>query len=157
MALFQRSGMWQDVHPTGAIGDFITVFKQAGPNRWRYAVLATLPTLGIFTVFINEEVRGKPRPPKIDYITSFRPDRTAEEIRASNLANQKRKEMLEAEQARREEEVRQIYAKVGRLSGIDVEAVERKAAAERAAAAAAKQAAAEQLRRQQEQAAAAKR
>ncbi len=154
MALFQRSGMWQDVTPTGAIGDFITVFKQAGPNRWRYAVLATLPTLGIFTVFVNEEVRGKPRPPKIDYITTFRPDRSAEEIRASNLAHQQRKDLIEAEQAKREEEVRQIYAKVGRMSGMNVDEIEKKAAAERAAAAAAKQAAAETLRRQQELAAA---
>lgn len=133
MALFQRSGMWRDVSPTGAISDFITVFRQAGANRWRFAGLALLPPLGIFWTFANEEVRGNPPGPVVTYITSFRPGRSDAEIIASNIVNQQRKERLAAEQAKREEEVREIYKTIGRLSGMDVDAIERKAQAERAA------------------------
>jgi regulator of protease activity HflC (stomatin/prohibitin superfamily) len=149
MSLFKRSGLWRDVSPGGAIADFITVFRQTGPNRWRFAVLAALPPLGIFTVFAQEEARGLPPPPKVTYITSWRADRTDAEIRASNLANQIRKERLAADQARREEEVRQVYRRIGELSGIDVEKVEKQAAADRAAAAQAAQAEAEAIRRRQ--------
>ena len=75
MALIRRSGMWRDVSPRGAIADLAEVWRQAGANRWRYAVLAALPPLGIFAVFAQEEARGLPPPPKITYITSWRADR----------------------------------------------------------------------------------
>jgi hypothetical protein len=133
MVMFRRSGMWRDVSPTGAIADFREVVRQAGPNRWRFAFLAALPVIGIFTVFANEEVRGKPALPHITYITSWRADRSEAEIIASNIVNQRRKERLAAEQARREEEVRNMYKTLGRLSGMDVDAIERQAKAERAA------------------------
>ena len=48
---------------------------------------------------------------------------------------------LAAEQARRDEEVRQIYKTIGRMSGMDVDAIERKAQADREAEARAKAAA----------------
>ena len=149
MSLFKPSGLWRDVSPGGAMADFITVFRQAGPDRWRYALLAVLPPLGIFTVFAQEEARGLPPPPKVTYITSWRADRSDAEIRASNLANQNRKERLAADQAKREEEVRQVYRRIGELSGIDVDKVEKQAAAERAAEARAAQAEAEAIRRRQ--------
>ena len=149
MALFRRAGMWRDVSPGGAIGDLIAVFRQAGPSRWRMAALAALPPLGIFVVFVNEEMRGKPRPPEVTYITSWHANRSEAEIVASNLANQKRKERLAAEQARREEEVRGIYKTLGRVSGMDVDAIDKQAAAERAAEQARAAAAAERLRLQQ--------
>ena len=141
--------MWRDVSPGGAIGDLITVFRQAGPNRWRIAALAALPPLGIFGVFANEEGRGNPPPPKVTYITSWRADRSEAEIIASNLANQKLQERLAAEQAKREEEVRGIYKTIGRASGMDVDAIERQAAAERAADQARAAAEAERVRQQQ--------
>ena len=131
MSLFQRSGMWRDVSPTGAIGDFITVFRQAGRNRWRIAGLALLPPLGIFWTFANEEVRGNPPGPVVTYITTFRPGRSDAEIMASNIANQRYQDQLAAEQAKREEDVRQVYVKIGRLSGMDVDAIERQAKADR--------------------------
>ncbi len=140
MALLKRSGMWRDVSPGGAIGDFITVFRAAGRNRWRIAGLALLPPLGIFWTFAQEEARGNPPGPVVTYITTFRPDRSDAEIIASNIANQRYQDALRAAQAKREEEVRQIYAKIGRLSGMDVDAIEAKAKAERAAEAAARQA-----------------
>jgi hypothetical protein len=136
MALFQRSGMWRDVSPIGAIADFREVVRQAGPNRWRIAFLAALPPIGIFLVFSGEEMRGKQKPPEITYITSWRADRSMAEIVASNIANQKRKDALAAEQAKREEETRQVYKTIGRMSGMDVDAIEAKAKAERDAEAA---------------------
>jgi hypothetical protein len=133
MALFRRSGMWRDVSPGGALGDFVTVFRQAGKHRWRYAFLAALPPLGIFAVFANEEARGLPPPPKITYITSWRADRSEAEIIQTNIENQKFQDRLKAEQARREAEVREMYKTIGRYSGMDVDAIEKRAEAERAA------------------------
>jgi hypothetical protein len=52
---------------------------------------------------------------------------------ASNIANQKRKDRLAAEQAQREEDVREIYKTIGRVSGMDVDAIEAKAKADREA------------------------
>lgn len=156
MALFRRSGMWRDVSPGGAIGDFITVFRQAGKNRWRIAGLALLPPLGILVVFLGEEARGKPKPPEVTLITSWRADRSQAEIIASNIANQRVQDRLDAEQAQREAEVRGIYKTIGRASGIDVDAVDRQAAADRAAERAKSIADSEALRRHQEQALAAR-
>jgi hypothetical protein len=136
MGLFKRSGMWQDVSPTGAIGDFIKVFREAGRNRWRIFGLALLPPLGILWVFANEEVRGPPKGPVVTYITTFAAGRSDAEIMASNIANQRYQDQLRAEQANREEDVRQIYVKIGRMSGMDVDAIEAKAKAEREAEAA---------------------
>jgi hypothetical protein len=130
--------MWRDVSPGGALGDLLTVFRDAGRNRWRYALLAALPPLGIFMVFANEEMRGLPPPPKITYITSWRADRSEAEIIKSNIENQKFQDGLRAEQARREAEVREIYKTIGRYSGMDVDAIEKRAAADRAAEAARK-------------------
>jgi hypothetical protein len=133
MALFRRSGMWRDVSPGGAIGDFFAVFRAAGRHRWRYAFLAALPPLGIFAVFANEEARGLPPPPKITYITSWRADRSEAEIVKSNIANQKYQDWRSAELARREAEVRELYKTIGRYSGMDVDAIDKQAQAERAA------------------------
>jgi hypothetical protein len=152
MAMFGKSSMWRDVSPVGAISDFAEVWRQAGANRWRFAFLAALVPIGIFAVFANEEVRGKPRSPQISYITSWRGDRSMAEIKATNLANQKLKDRMAAEQARRDEDVRQMYRKVGEMSGMDVDAIEKQAAADRAAEAARQQAEAQALRARQDKA-----
>ena len=141
--------MWRDVSPGGALGDFVTVFRAAGRNRWRYALLAALPPLGIFAVFANEEMRGLPPPPKITYITSWRADRSEAEIVKSNIENQELQDWLNARQAKREAEVREIYKTVGRYSGMDVDAIEKRAAAERAADEAHKAGEDAHMRRQQ--------
>lgn len=133
MALIPPTSIWRDVNVRSAIADFRIVFEQAGSNRWRFALAAGAMTFGIFWVISQEGGRGLPPPPKVTYITSWRADRSLEEIVATNIANQKRKDKLAAEQAKREEEVRNIYKTVGRLSGMDVDAIEKKAAAERAA------------------------
>jgi hypothetical protein len=134
MALFKRSGYWQDVSPTGAIADFITVFKQAGENRWRIAVLACACTGGLFWVISQEGAKGPPRPPTITFITTFAPGRSDAEIAASNRDNQRFQNYLNGERAKRQEEVRHIYKTIGRVSGMDVDAIDKQAKADDAAA-----------------------
>lgn len=130
--------IWKNVDPVGAIADFRTVWSQAGKNRWWMALAAAAATLSVFSVMFQEEHRILPRPPKVIYISSWRADRTDAEIIASNKANQVYQDKVRAEQAKREEEVREIYKKIGRYSGMDVDAIEAKAKAEKAAEDAAK-------------------
>ena len=133
MALLKRSGYWEDVRPIGMVADFVSVWKQAGHNRWRIAAVSAACTFGVFYTMVQEEGRAPHPPPKVTYITTFAGDRTDAEIVASNVMNQKIQDQLDAEQAARDEEVRAIYRSLGRLSGMDVEKIEADAAAERAA------------------------
>jgi hypothetical protein len=133
MSLIRPSSFFRQVNPRGAIADFIEVWRQAGHNRWRIAALSAAATIAVFSVMMQEGAVGPPRRPTIDYITVWDPHRTDAEIMASNIENQKRKDRLAAAQAKRDEEVREIYKQVGRMSGMDVDAIERKAKAERAA------------------------
>lgn len=132
-----RRPIWQKLNPTDAVSDFVSVYRQAGPHRWKFMLAAAAMTALVFSLVVREEHRVPPRPPEIIWINSWRADRSDAEIRASNLVNQQRKEAEAAEQARRDEEVRQIYKTLGRLSGMDVDAIERQARAEQAASAAA--------------------
>lgn len=143
MALIQPTSYWRKVNPRGAIADFRSVYEQAGTNRWRFAAAAAAMTIAVFSVMWQEGAVGLPRPPEVTYITSWPADRTDAEIVASNKANQRRKEQLAAEQAARDAEVREMYKALGRASGMDVEAIERRAEAERAAQARTSQAATE--------------
>jgi hypothetical protein len=134
MALIRPSSFLRHVStPRGMVKDFAEVFRQAGPNRWRIAVAAAICTVAVFSVMMQEGARGKPRPPEVTYITVWDPHRTEEEIIASNIANQRRKERLAAEQAKRDEEVREMYKALGRATGMDVDAIERDAKAKQAA------------------------
>ncbi|MBW8784602.1 MAG: hypothetical protein JF593_08180 [Novosphingobium sp.] len=144
---------WRNVNPAGAIGDFITVFREAGSNRWRFAALSAAVTVAIFSVMASEETRIPPARPHVTFITTFQPNRSDAEIMASNVANQKQKEQLAAEQAKREEDVRKIYKTIGRMSGMDVDAIERKAKAQEAADARKQAAELAELRRREQQAA----
>lgn len=134
MALFKRSGYWKDVNPTGMVADFREVWKQAGHNRWRFAAISAACTFGVFYLMTTQEARGPHPPPKVVYISTLPAHRTDAEILAENRANQRRKEVWEAEQARREEDVRNIYKTIGRVSGMDVDKIEREAEADRKAA-----------------------
>ena len=132
MAL-KRSGYWKHVRPTGMFADFIAVWKQAGQNRWRIALVSAACTYGVFHVMSNQGGQAPHPPPKVTYITSWEAGRSDEEIIASNIQNQKVKDILEAEQAERDEQVKDVYRALGRASGMDVEKIERDAQAEREA------------------------
>lgn len=141
MALIQPSSFWRKANPRGAIADFRSVYEQAGPNRWRIGVVSAAATIGIFSVMFQEEQRGIPHPPRITYVSTLEAGRSDKQIIAENKANQILKDRYNALQAKRDEEVREIYRKVGRMSGMDVDAIEKRAAAERAAEESAKAAA----------------
>lgn len=135
MALFKRSGYWKDVNPTGMVADFAAVWKQAGDNRWRIAAVSAACTFGLFYTMSTQEGKGPHPPPKVIYISTLPAHRTDAEIMAENLANQKANDAWAKEQARREDEVRNIYKAVGRASGMDVDRIEREAKVDQAAAA----------------------
>lgn len=149
MALFKRSGMWADVNPTGMVADFREVWRQAGHNRWRIGAVAAACTFGIFYVMMQQEGSARHLPPKVTYITVLPEHRTDAEIEASNIANQKRKEALALEQAKRDEDVRNLYKELGRWSGMDVDKIAREADAQ---AAAEKKAELEAIRKRREEA-----
>ncbi|GGB96748.1 hypothetical protein GCM10011494_14010 [Novosphingobium endophyticum] len=133
MALFKRSGYWKDVHPTGMIADFKAVWKQAGHNRWRIAVVSAACTFAVFYVMFQQEGKGPQPPLKVTYISTLPAHRSDAEIIASNVENQKRKEAVNRIIAERDKEVRDVYKTIGRMSGMDVDEITRQAEAEKAA------------------------
>jgi hypothetical protein len=138
MIFKRKNSMWADASPTGAVSDFVTVWRSAGRNRWRFALAALVASGAILSLIIREEHRAAPRLPSITYINSWRADRSDEEIKASNLEFQKIKDDRLREQAEAEEETKKLYRTLGRISGMDVDKIERDAAAQRAAEAKAK-------------------
>lgn len=133
MSPFKRSGYWKDVSPTGMVGDFVQVWKQAGQHRWRFAVISAACTFGVFFIMSTQEGSAPHPPPKITYISVLKQHRTDAEIEAENLANQQAKETWARELARRNKDVRELYKTIGRMSGLDVDKMAREADAEDAA------------------------
>ncbi|HUD30983.1 MAG TPA: hypothetical protein VMQ93_19120 [Novosphingobium sp.] len=133
MSPFKRSGIWQDANPTGMVGDFLTVWKQAGHNRWRIAAVSAACTFGVFYLMSTQEGKAPHLPPKVTYISVLKEHRTDAEILAENVANQANKEAWLREQARRDKDVRELYKTIGRVSGMDVDKIAREADAEDAA------------------------
>ena len=125
--------MWREASKGGALADFRSVFRDAGPSRWRFAALALMTTLGVFWTIAGESWKGARPLPEITYITSWPEDRTEAETLAFIKENQRRKEIREAYEAAAREEERNLYKALGRASGMDVDSLEKKAAAERAA------------------------
>lgn len=133
------------MNPTGAIGDFLTVYRQAGRNRWWIGLIAAGLTVGTFSVMTGESWKKPRELPQITYITSWPEDRTEEETRAFIIENQKRKDELEAAQKAADEEARKLWKTLGRASGMDVDKIDAQASKERAAQEAAEKAKLDQL------------
>lgn len=139
---------WQKINPTGAIADFRAVFRDAGPKRWPVAVVAASITIGTFSIMAMESWK-KPRAlPEVTYITSWPEDRTAAETAEFIKANQKQKEEREAAIEAYEKEGRDLWATLGKASGMDVDKMKKQAEAERKAAAAAEKAKADAILKQ---------
>jgi uncharacterized protein (UPF0335 family) len=127
-------------NPTGGIVDFWREVRRPTPYRWPILGLSLLCSFGLLFWVTKERVLVPPEPPKVSFISTFAEGRTDAEIVASNLENQQRKERREAERAKLEEEVKAAYRALGRATGVDVDAMERKIAADKAAADAARKA-----------------
>lgn len=132
-------GFMKNVNPAGAIEDFKEVYKVAGKNRWRFMALAAAITFTLFGVMAQEKVLIPPERPDIEIIETLPPDRTDAEIMAANIAAQERADARAAEQAARDEKVKDVYRSLGRATGMDVDSVEEEARAEEARAEAARE------------------
>ncbi len=130
----KKSSYWSHVSPTGAIGDLREVFRDAGRNRLRIALAASVITAILFWGLTRDTWRVPPPRPTITYINSWPASRTMAETKKFIEANQKRNDEIAADEARRDEEVRKAYKALGRATGMDVDAIEQKAKAEAAAA-----------------------
>ena len=119
-------------NPKDGIVDFWGEFSRPNPHRWPVLLVSILITTGLFTWITQDKVVGDPIPYKVEYITSFSPDRSEDEIVEGNIANQQRKDELERILAEREERKRELYRALGRAAGMDVERIEREAAEEAA-------------------------
>ncbi|MBU7579810.1 MAG: hypothetical protein KAF27_04980 [Porphyrobacter sp.] len=126
-------------NPASGIADFWNEIRRPNPYRWPILALSLLPVTGILAWALEQEYYGEPERPRINYITTLPEGRSDAEILAENRANQELKDLRAAEEERIAAEKRKMYKALGAATGIDVEAMERKAEAERAAAAAAEE------------------
>ncbi len=131
-------GFLSRFNPAPGVRDFANEFSRPNPYRWRILAASCALTFTIFSVFTYEGVKGPPVPPEVTYITSWSADRTDEEIIATNILNQKRKDEYQAELDAAAEESRQAYRALGAATGMDVDAIEKRIADENAAEEAAK-------------------
>lgn len=120
------------LNPAPGLQDFWTEFQRPQPYRIPILLASIALTGGLLLAFGTEEVDVPRQRPEVTYITTFAPGRTEAEIIASNIANQKKKDIVAAEMARREEQKREIYRTLGQMSGMDTDTIEADAARERA-------------------------
>lgn len=127
-------------NPVPGWKDFWDEIRKPQPFRIPILIASCAPLAVIFYWLSTETVYKDPERPRITYITSYGPDRSDEEIMASNLANQEVKDMREAQAEALAERKREIYKTLGAGIGMDVDEIERRADEERAAETAAEQA-----------------
>ena len=127
--MFSRSRF----NPVPGAMDFWTYLRQPQPYRLPILAVSFLPLALILWWATEESILVPASPPEVTYITSYAPDRSDDEIAASNEANQRRKDELRAQIETMEERKRQMYRDLGRATGIDVDAMEAEIEAERAA------------------------
>lgn len=113
-------------NPAPGVKDFWTEFRKPNPWRWPILVVSALP-FALLLYYLSGETHYKaPERPRIDYITTFDPSRSDEEIIASNLANQEVKELREARDAALAERKRDLYKALGSVAGMDVAEAEQR-------------------------------
>ncbi len=127
-------------NPIGGVSDFWDYIRRPVPYRWPILAVSCASTFGLLYAFVQESVFVPPEPPKVVFISTFAEGRSDAEIRQSNIANQRRKEALEAERAALREKKVDAYKALGRATGLDVDTMARQAAVENAREAAAAEA-----------------
>ena len=132
-------------NPRTGILDFWNEFRKPNPLRVPMLLASTIPLMVIF-YWLSGEVHYKtPERPQITYITTFDPNRSDDEIIASNEANQEVKELRQAAEDDLAERKREIYKALGKGIGMDVDKIAAEADARRAAEEAAEAERREQL------------
>lgn len=129
-------------NPKPGILDFWNEFRKPNPYRWPILIVSSIPFAVIMWWLMGETVYKEPEKPRITYIETLSENRTDAEIIASNEANQEVKELREADAEARAQRKRDMYKALGAATGMDVDAIEKRADAERAAAEAAEKEAA---------------
>ena len=122
-------GMLKDATSGGGFGDLIAVFRQSEPGeRLLPAVLAIACTAFILLLFwLDPKVNTYTYvPQEVIYVENWKTDRTDEEILQDRWQIQCLKDKLELER-------REAMKSLGRMSGMDVEQIEREAEAARVA------------------------
>lgn len=122
----------QRFNPGPGVADLWEYFRRPQPYRWPILAASTLPIILIMVWATSEEVLVPPERPNVTYISTLAPDRSDDEILASNLANQEKQDEIRAQIEELEERKRDMYRALGAASGMDVEAMDRQAEAERA-------------------------
>lgn len=120
--------------------DLWDYLREPRPYRFTFLFLSFGLTFGLLYSFMQESVFVPPDKPKVVFISTFAEGRSDEEIRRTNLENQKRKEAREAELAELREKKVDAYKALGRATGLDVDAMEKEAAVNNAREAAAAEA-----------------
>ncbi|MFO1255661.1 MAG: hypothetical protein U1E37_08310 [Sphingomonadaceae bacterium] len=119
--MLRKSNYWKHVNPTGAIGDLVSVFREAGAGRWRNSLIAGALTFGVFSIMATQSWKIERKLPDVTYINSWPADRTEAETRAYIARNQKEKEDLQARQAAVDAEAQRLWMVVGKATGVDVD------------------------------------
>ena len=121
---------WRRLNPRGGLDDFLDYWRQPTPYRWQILGVSVALTFTLMVLFVPENQRAEPRRPEVTYISTFEAGRTDEQIRASNLVNQRRQDELRARRAALEERKKEMYRQLGRATGVDVDAREERIARE---------------------------
>jgi len=108
------------------------VFKDAGSDRWRNALIAGAMTFGVFSIMAAESWKIERKLPEVTYINSWPADRSEAETRAFIEQNQKEKDDLQARQAAVDAEAQKLWMAVGQASGFDVKKMKAEADADKA-------------------------
>ena len=121
---------WRRLNPRGGLDDFLDYWRQPTPYRWQILGVSVALTFTLMVLFVPENQRAEPRRPEVTYISTFEAGRTDEQIRASNLVNQRRQDELRARRAALEERKKEMYRQLGRATGVVVDAMEERIARE---------------------------
>lgn len=126
MSIFRR------FNPGPGAADLWEYIKQPQDYRWPIVIASCLPVVVILAWAGSESVIAPLDRPTVTYITTLDENRSNDEILASNIENQRIQDERRAQFQEIEDRKRELYRALGAASGMNVEAMEERAAAERA-------------------------
>lgn len=119
-------------NPGPGAADLWEYIKQPQEYRWPIIFASCIPVAVILLWANSESVLAPLERPTVTYISTLDESRTDEEILASNIENQRIQDERRAQIEAVEERKREMYRALGAASGMDVEAMEERAAIDRA-------------------------